>query len=58
MMEFFVNILNGFLFLQYKFHQRSSTGLYIGFRKYRNLLNEAEVEQIITIVTMCTVSCL
>ena len=58
MMDFFVNILNGFLFLQYKLHQRSSTGLHIGFRKYRNFQNEAKVEQIITIVTMCTVSCL
>ena len=58
MMDFFVNILNGFLFLQYKLHQRSSTGLYIGFPKYQNFQNEDKVEQIITIVTMCTVSCL
>ena len=27
---FFVNILNGFIFSQYKLHHGSSTGLYIG----------------------------
>ena len=29
-MELFVNILNGFIFSQYKLHHRSSTRLYIG----------------------------
>ena len=28
-MELFVNILNGFIFSQYKLYYRSSTGLYI-----------------------------
>ena len=27
---FFMNILNGFIFSQYKLHHRCSTGLYIG----------------------------
>ena len=29
-MELFVDILNGFIFSQYKLYHRSSTGLYIG----------------------------
>ena len=54
---FFVNILNGFIFLQYKFHHRSSTGLYIGLWKYWDFQSEAKVEQMIAIVTTHSVSC-
>ena len=34
--SFSVNILNGFIFSQYKLHHRSSTGLYIGPLKMRS----------------------
>ena len=56
-MELFVNILSDLLFSQYKLHHRCSTGLYIGLWKYWNVQSAAEVEQIIAIVTTCSVSC-
>ena len=40
-----MNILNAFIFLQYKFHHRSSTGLYISLWKYWDFQSEAKVEQ-------------
>ena len=52
-----VNILNSFIFSQYKFHHRSSTGLYISLWKYWDFQSEAKVEQIIAIVTTHSVSC-
>ena len=56
-MELFVNILNGFIFSQYKLYYRSSTGLYISLWKYWDFQSEAKVEQIIAIVTTHSVSC-
>ena len=56
--SFSVNILNGFIFSQYKLHHRSSTGLYIGLWKYWDFQSEAKAEQIIAIVTTHSVSCL
>ena len=56
--SFFVNILSGFIFPQYKLHHRSSTGLHIGLWKYWDFQSEAKVEQIIAIVTTThSVSC-
>ena len=55
--SFSVNILNGFIFSQYKLHHRSSTGLYIGLWKYWDFQSEAKAEQIIAIVTAHSVSC-
>ena len=52
-----VNILNSFIFSQYKFHHRSSTGLYISLWKYWDFQSEAKVEQIIAIVTTHSISC-
>ena len=52
-----MNILNDFIFLQYKLHHRSSTGLYIGLWKYWDFKSEAKIEQIIAIVTTHSVSC-
>ena len=37
---FFVNLLNGFILSQYKFHHRSSTGLYIGLWRYWDFQSE------------------
>ena len=55
--SFFVNVLNGLLFSQYKLHHRCSTGLYIGLWKYWNFQSEAKKEQIIAIVTTRSLSC-
>ena len=55
--NFFVNMLNDLLFLQYKLNHRHSTRLYIGLWKYWNFQREAEVEQIIAIATTPSVSC-
>ena len=55
--DFFANILNGFIFLQYELHHRSSTRLCLGLWKYWDFKSEAKVEQIIAIVTTHSVSC-
>ena len=47
MMELFHEIL----FLQWKFHHRCLTGLYIGLQKFWNFQSEAKLEEIIAIVT-------
>ena len=56
--SFFMNILNGLLFLQYKSHQRYLIGLYMGLWIYWNFQSEAKLEQIIAVFTTRRVSCL
>ena len=56
--SFFMNILNGLLFLQYKLHHRYLIGLYMGLWIYWNFQSEAKLEQIIAVFTMRCVSCL
>ena len=52
-----MNILNGFIFSQYKLHHRSLTGLFMGLWKYWGFQSDAKVEQIIAIVSTHSVSC-
>ena len=49
-----MNIVNGFIFSEYKLHHRSSIGIW----KYWDFQREAKAEQIIAIVTTHSVSCL